>query len=326
MAQEKPIVWDGDAELIEIDGNPIPAGAQAGYIRARDGKLLRNAIFSPDGQAKGTIVLMTGYSEFIEKYFETIADLTARGYCVAALEWRGHGLSQGNSKEPTRLHLRDFDQNIEDMEDRFDRLVRAACPPPYFGLAHSMGGQISLRMVQRHPDWLSALAQSAPMLGVALPPLLNFIRAIVMPLMIAVMGGDRWNPMDPPSRTPENPPRNNVTSDTARYERCEELCLTDERLQVNGRSLGWSRTAFAKMAASQKPAFLRSIATPVFIGTAEHERLVDNRAHERALSHLPHGTGRFYRDAMHEIMMEQDAIRAAFLDEVLAFFERHRPN
>ena len=26
MAQEKPIVWDGDAELVEIDGNPIPAG------------------------------------------------------------------------------------------------------------------------------------------------------------------------------------------------------------------------------------------------------------------------------------------------------------
>ncbi|MGB0343448.1 MAG: alpha/beta fold hydrolase [Parvibaculales bacterium] len=326
MSQEKSINWDAAAELVEIKGNPVPARGQAGYIRARDGKLLRNAVFSPDAPAKGTIVLMTGYSEFIEKYFETIADLTARGYCVAALEWRGHGLSEGNSKEPTRLHLSDFDQNIEDMEDRFDRLVRGHCPPPYFGLAHSMGGQISLRMVQRHADWLSALAQSAPMLGVALPPLLNFIRAVVMPPLIAVKGGDNWNSMDPPSRTPENPPRNNVTSDAARYERCEELCLTDERLQVNGRSLGWSRTAFAKMAASQKPAFLRSIKTPVFIGTAEHEKLVDNGAHELALSHLPHGEGRFYRNAMHEIMMETDAIRQAFLDDVLAFFERHRPD
>ena len=143
MSQEKSINWDAAAELVEIEGNPVPARGQAGYIRARDGKLLRNAVFSPDAPAKGTIVLMTGYSEFIEKYFETIADLTARGYCVAALEWRGHGLSEGNSKEPTRLHLSDFDQNIEDMEDRFDRLVRAHCPPPYFGLAHSMGGQIS---------------------------------------------------------------------------------------------------------------------------------------------------------------------------------------
>ena len=33
MAQEKLIVWDGDAEFIEIDGNPIPAGAQAVYPR-----------------------------------------------------------------------------------------------------------------------------------------------------------------------------------------------------------------------------------------------------------------------------------------------------
>lgn len=326
MSEEKTIVWDADAELVEIEGNPIPANAQAGYIRARDGKLLRNAVFAPDGQAKGTIVLMTGYSEFIEKYFETIGNLTARGYCVAALEWRGHGLSEGNSKEPTRLHLRNFDQNIEDLEDRFDRLVRAHCPPPHFGLAHSMGGQISLRAVQRHPDWLVALAQSAPMLGIALPPLVNLIRAIVMPVLIAFAGGDRWNPLDPPSRTEDNPPRNNVTSDDARYERCEALCFADKRLQVNGRSLGWSRTAFAKMAASQKPLFLRSITTPLFIGSAEFERLVDNGAHERALSHLPHGEGRFYRDGMHELMMETDAIREAFLEDVLVFFDRHMPD
>ena len=39
------IEWDSPAELVEVAENPLPAVGDAGYLFARDGKKLRNAVF-----------------------------------------------------------------------------------------------------------------------------------------------------------------------------------------------------------------------------------------------------------------------------------------
>ena len=183
----------------------------------------------PPRVARGTIVLMTGYSEFIEKYFETIGDLLLRNYCVAILEWRGHGLSEGNSKDPQRLHLRHFDQNVEDLEDRFERLVRGFCPPPYFGLAHSMGGQISLRAAHKHPGWFAALAHSAPMFGLRLNHVIRMLR-LTLPWMalflVAIVG-----PVRP---QPHAGNRALILSPPTKCDMRAMRVLRSDRLQVNG--------------------------------------------------------------------------------------------
>ena len=314
------IEWDSPAELVEFAENPLPAVGDAGYLFARDGKKLRNAVFMPPRAARGTIVLMTGYSEFIEKYFETISDLVSRNYCVAVLEWRGHGLSEGNSKNPQRLHLRHFDQNVEDLEDRFERLVRGACPPPYFGLAHSMGGQISLRAAHKHPDWFAALAHSAPMFGLRLNRNVILMLRLTLPWMAMFSGGDSWSRFDPPTRTPENPGVNFVTSDQARYARNEGVLRFDPRLQVNGRSISWSMTMFATLRRTQAPRYLKGVSTPLFIGTAGRDVIVDNVAQAHIIAHVRDGRVKTYAQAMHEIMMEKDGVRQTFLDDVDGFF------
>jgi lysophospholipase len=318
MQQE--IKWDAPAEVFLIEENPMPANGQIGYLQARDGKLLRNGVFMPEGEPRGTIVLMTGYSEFLEKYFETIGDFTKMGFCVALLEWRGHGLSQGNSSDPERLHLDDFDQNVEDLEDRYDRLVRAYCPAPYVGFAHSMGGLISFRAAHKHPDWFAALAQSAPMYGITLPASVNLVRAVATPILLALTTGDRWNPLDPPNRSVDGPAVNHITNDARRFARGEKLWRTDTRLLISGRSLGWSSTAFKTMARNRKPAFLRQFKTPLFVGTSEQELLVDNAAHDYVLSHVQNGQGKRYPGAKHELVMELDATREAFLADVDTFY------
>ena len=40
---------------------------------------------------RGTVVVLGGRAEFIEKYFEVIGELLARDFAVAALDWRGQG-------------------------------------------------------------------------------------------------------------------------------------------------------------------------------------------------------------------------------------------
>ena len=314
--------WDAPSHFVEMSENPTPKAArvEVGMLAARDGANLRNAVFVPEAP-RGTVVLMTGYSEFIEKYFETVSDLLALGYAVVMPEWRGHGLSDGLGSEPTRLHITDFDINLRDLEDRWEKLV-APLPRPHLGLAHSMGGHISLRAAQAYADWFDALAQSAPMHGIALPLPVRAILAGVTLAYRLVGKGDSWNPFVPPHVRPGVAEENRVTNDFDRFNRGEALYMKEPQLQVNGGSLDWLRAAFKTMRDAARPAFLRSVKTPLYIGTAEEELLVDNRAHENVLAHVPNGEGKIYKQAKHELMMEKDATRQQFLADVEAFYKK----
>ena len=314
------IKWDAPARFVEIEGNPVPPRAEVGMHQMRDGKMLRGAVFHPEGTPRGTLVLMTGYSEFIEKYFETIGDFTAHGFVVVMPEWRGHGLSEGDGIEPTRLHLKNFDTNVEDLEDRWEKLV-APLPKPHVGLAHSMGGQISLRAIHAHPEWLSALAQCAPMHRLPIPAHLMVIARVISGFYRLLGKADSWNPFQGVAERPGDAASNNVTTDFDRFWRTGNLYVSDPQLQVNGASLGWFATADKAMADSRRPAFLKAIETPLFIASAEQEMLVDNEAHAHVIAHVQNGSGKTYADGMHELMMEKDALRQTFIKDVVAFFD-----
>jgi lysophospholipase len=79
-------------ELIVTSDNPAPPGGVCSNVRTSDRIVLRVARWHPEGQARGTVVLAQGRAEFIEKYFETVAELLARGFAVVTFDWRGQGL------------------------------------------------------------------------------------------------------------------------------------------------------------------------------------------------------------------------------------------
>ena len=63
------------ASLVNLPSNPVPEGARVGFFETSDKVRLRYALFQRTGPVhRGTICLVQGRTEFIEKYFETIAD------------------------------------------------------------------------------------------------------------------------------------------------------------------------------------------------------------------------------------------------------------
>mgnify|MGYP000293492586 CR=1 FL=1 len=68
------------ARLVSIPEAPVPDHGKAEWFRGADGATLRAATFFPDGPARGTVVLSPGRSEPLEKYFEVVDDLLARGF------------------------------------------------------------------------------------------------------------------------------------------------------------------------------------------------------------------------------------------------------
>ena len=89
-------LWDGTHHPRAFHGthlqrrNPIPHDAHAGTTATPDGALLRHAYWrTVKPPCKGTVVLLHGRAEFIEKYFETVTHLREAGFDVCTFDWRG---------------------------------------------------------------------------------------------------------------------------------------------------------------------------------------------------------------------------------------------
>ena len=107
---------------------------------------LRAARWAPTAAGRGTVCILQGRAEFIEKYFETISDLRRRGFAVVAFDWRGQGLSGRQLANPGKGHVRSFSDYRRDLEAiRATRCSSPTCRSRISPLAHSMGGAIALR-------------------------------------------------------------------------------------------------------------------------------------------------------------------------------------
>ena len=86
--------------LISTPANPVPEGAVTGVLKTPDGVALRFARWAPPQSRKGTLLVLPGRAEFIEKYFEVVSEARARGFAVAMIDWRGQGLSERALPDP----------------------------------------------------------------------------------------------------------------------------------------------------------------------------------------------------------------------------------
>src|SRR5882762_8179014 len=176
-------------DLISIPANPVPEDAVTRTVTTPDGVELRFARWAPPRGRKGTVCLFQGRAEFIEKYFETVRDLRARGFAVATLDWRGQGMSDRALRNPRKGYVRNFDQYLIDLESFVNEVVLPDCPPPVFALAHSMGATVLLRAAYAGNRWFDRMVLLAPM--IALPGMRRSLttRTLVRTMRYVGLGG-----------------------------------------------------------------------------------------------------------------------------------------
>src|SRR6202049_1295692 len=153
--------------LISIPANPVPEGAVTGVLKTPDGVALRFARWAPPRGRKGTLLVLPGRTEFIEKYFEVVGEARARGFAVAMIDLRGQGLSEGGLLEPRKGHVGSFAEYDVDLETFVREIVLPDCPPPLFALGHSMGAAVLIRSAQKGRRWFDRIVLCAPMIALA---------------------------------------------------------------------------------------------------------------------------------------------------------------
>lgn len=301
-----------------------PAGFAWGRHVAADGAALRWGHYAATATHRADCVLVNGFTEFIEKYFETVRDLAARGLSVWCLDWRGQGGSARPAAAPTRPRRRDYDGDAADLAG----FVDAVLPPrrPRLLVAHSMGGAMAMVALRRRPELFDAAVLSAPMLGIApaYPP--KLARMVAQMACLAGLG-DRRVPGAREWRVDPNlsPANSRTTSDPERVRIQPAWFTARPELRVDGPTYGWLASAFAAIDRVSDPRHLAAITTPILLGSAGIEVFVDRRAHHRLSPLLPDCTLFEMPDSKHEPFLERDEIRDRWLAAIDRFLSEKLP-
>ena len=140
-----PRSWILPWHFIATPDNPVPAIRILVSVTTRDGMTLRAAYWMPETEApQGTVCILQGRAEFIEKYFEVGGRTARRGLCRRRLRLARAGPVGPAGQNPRKGHVRRFPITGTTSKRSATRSWCRTCPEPHFALAHSMGGAIAL--------------------------------------------------------------------------------------------------------------------------------------------------------------------------------------
>lgn len=297
-----------------------PEGGSAHWLEASDGVRLR-MVWWPRENAKGTVLIFPGRTEYAEKYGRTAHDLHERGYACVSIDWRGQGLADRLLPDVRTGHVMDFTDYQRDLSAVLEALQELDAPAPRFLLAHSMGGCIGLRAVMDGLD-VRACAFTGPMWGIK-------IAAALRPAAWALSWGSGYVGMAhtyAPGTKPEPLVQvepfetNTLTGDRESYEWMQAHLDKVPEWGLGGPSLRWLNTALRECRSlAQRPS--PNVPCLTFLGTDED--IVDTTRIHNRMNAWPNGTLRMIEGGRHEVLMETPAVRARIADELDVFFARH---
>ncbi len=301
-----------EAAFFEDADYPVPGHGKVWLATTCDGAALRFASWRPTVKpVRGTVVLVQGRAEFIERYSETVAELRRRGFHVLAFDWRGQGGSQRFVRRTRKGHvgrLKHYEADLAlamaQMQEKF--------PPPYFVLAHSMGAAICLDAARHGALPVARMVALAPMLGLTMvkrPATASRLASLLYWLGFGrafVPGGGDTAIATKPFEG------NRLTSDPARYARNSRLSAQARHLSIGDPTIAWVRNAFRLMARLNGPSAALDVKVPTLVIAAGQDPVVSTPAIERFAARLKTGSALVLPEARHEILMERDAIRARF--------------
>lgn len=296
----------------------LPPGAEWGSLPI-DGWPVRTVRWA-DGQ-EGSILFVAGRADFIEKYGEAYWTWRGQGYGIATFDWRGQGLSGRLGRHAQAGHG-DFDRWTDDL-DRIARWFAETMPAPHYVIAHSMGGHLTMRHLQRGDSPFSRAVLLAPMLGIramaAAPRAFRHLADAATRFGL----GARFAPLQRPyglwQRRPER--QGLLTGCPERFGDEHWWIAREPGLALGGTTYGWLASAMRSADIIFAPGALERVTLPMLLLAGEFERLVDVAAIRAAAARLPNARFETVAGGRHELLREVDDIRADTHARIAAFLE-----
>lgn len=286
-------------------------------------------------QSRGTIIHRHGHGESIDLYNEAIRWYQTQGFDVWAYDLSGQGLSEGKdpNKDPSP---RDTLHAVNDLDLFVRQIVRRVPGKPLIMSAHSLSGHSGLIYMKRHPDIFSAVIMSSPMFDIYRLGLHPVFRPLVRSVfqLACVMGlKDVETPVtgynnfiDRVQKTSESLAHISLGEINYRGHVKNMLKKENPERYRDRPTFGWIDAAFKTITPTLKRSFLKTIKTPLLIGSAGPlEDLVATDAHERVAGILPHAELKKLPFAVHSLWHDRDGNYREWLGHVEAFLDKVAP-
>lgn len=297
--------------------------ARAFWTQADDGVTLRLAHWPAVTDSRGSVLLFPGRTEYIEKYAGIAQLLTADGYHVLAIDWRGQGLSDRLLADARLGHVGQFGDYQRDVVEMVVAATDLDLPRPWHLLAHSMGGCIGLAALHQGLPVASA-AFSAPMWGINLRQMPHGV-AVGMAYLAGRLGrGARPAPGSGGALgtyvLDECFSANLLTEDADQWCRMVREAAAWPDMTLGGASFDWVGKALNECLRLSRMA---SPDLPALISLGSQEKIVSPSAIRDRVARWPDAELMEVEGARHEVMMCSSDRRAAFLSAALHLFQSH---
>lgn len=236
-----------------------PEGWAWGLIGVGDAPVQRYGVSSTAGAPRANILILTGYGETAEVWFETARDLNGAGYTVWVLERAGQGGSARYASIGDVVHVPSFEGDVAAVKALARAIVQSDAQAPLVILGQAEGGLVGLRAVQIGAPADVLFLSNARLKPSA--PLSNWpdwlMKAGVGRLPASLNSG--WKREGPDAFSA------GLTRDRERGGLQKTWQIANPDLRMGGPSLGWN-SAFAK-ASEAAIAGLETTTTPTRVFT-----------------------------------------------------------
>ena len=274
----------------------------------------------PNLEARGHILISHGFTENSRKYMEVAKSFYDEGYGVYLLDHRGHGRSTGGSSIPGLVHVEDFDDYAEDLYKVAREVLTV--PGPKYLVGHSMGGAISLGLLEAYPTFFDAAVLTAPMLGVKT----GYPHWVVLAVTDFMSWLGRGHGFYPGSNKPDGPLEfhsERATSSKVRFDSYHEYMAGLKNFDIKvGGSVTWLSEALRYTRKIMSSESLQNIQTPILILKAGIDAFVQEEKIDAFCKAVKSCELQFFPDSKHEIYNERDQIFLRWREAVLGFFDK----
>ena len=294
--------------------------------RSYDGTILQYyyALQPPQVQAKGSVVVLHGYCEFVGKYRELLYVFYQAGYHVFFHEQRGHGRSgRAAGVGPENVYVGSFREYEKDLKFLLDtRYLPLSGKSPLYLFAHSMGGAVASLFLEDYPGYFDAAVLSSPMhemvMGDGSLPLWK-IRAI---LTYARVSKKDKKPL-PGSKGFD---RNAKLEDSCamsgyRFVYYQNLRIHYPEYRTSDATFGWIRAGLTAQKRIRRHA--HRVQVPVLLFQAGNDTLVKPQA-QLVFAHRSGNTQVIrFEGVKHELMNAAPDIRREYYRAIFHFLDKH---
>lgn len=276
---------------------------------------------NPDGKAK--IVIQHGFTENAEKYEEVVYYFLKEGYSVYIMDLRGHGYSEREIDNSSKVYVRHFSDYVEDLKCFMDQIVRVEeSQNPCFLYAHSMGGGVGASFLELYPEYFRAAVLTTPMLEIECGDYPEKV-AETIALVMNVMGrGEEYIWGQKPFSADYNFEKSSCGTEE-RYEYFLDLKKECTEYQTSSGTFAWLKTCIAATNKIISREWASKVECPVLLFQAEQDKMVRRSGQYRFAKNTKQTQVVYVEDAKHEIYTAESRIRIPYFNRIFEFWAEH---